>query len=128
MRGKNRQARTVDIEKCHGNAIASLFCSHLLSKTERRLVSMVAVGDDELFIRHLLLNEFYRLGIRNNPDGVLYAILIVNLNVRLLLGDFIEPLIDSLFRVVVQHENLLELSARMTQQFQAVLFRAAESS
>jgi hypothetical protein len=43
---------------------------------------MVAVGDDQFLVSHLLLNEPDGLGIRNNPDGVLYAILVIDLNIR----------------------------------------------
>ena len=94
-----------------------------LAERQRGLVAMVAVGDQQLLVRHQLLHA---RRVRDLPDAVDRAVLVGDLGDGSGLRGLVEQRVDRARRVGVQHEELPEMGVRVAQQLQPVLLRPGE--
>ena len=89
---------------------------------------MMPIGDNQLLVLHLCLNEPDSFVVSDHPHRVFNAVLIFQANVRSPPGDLLQSVIDSLLRILVEHEDLFKLSSRMTQQLESIFFGTRQRS
>ena len=95
----------------------------LVAEGQRGLVAVVAVGDQQLLVRHQLLDA-RRVG--DLPEAVHGAVLVGDLGQRRGCGRLVEQRVDGAVGVGVQHEELAEVRVGVAQQLQAVLLGPGE--
>src|SRR6266849_4818805 len=101
-----------------------VFASRILvAKRERGLVAMMTIGDEQFLIGHQSPDSGDASWIGDTPESMLGAILVGYGGVGRPFRDLVEHAIDLALRIGIEHEELLKMSARMTQQFQAILLR-----
>ena len=97
----------------------------LFGVIQRRLVAMVAVGDDELLVGHGAGEQANDGRIVDAPDAVQDAVLVGDFGVG---GacTFVEDLFDAAGGIGVEHENLAEVGMGGLEQVQAVALGLGE--
>ena len=79
---------------------------HLLGVRQRRLVAMMSVGNDELFIGHGTLNSLDERRIEDRPEAMRHVVFVAYLEWRILARGFLEPGVDPARGIVVEEEEL----------------------
>ena len=121
MSRKNEQARAVHVDEGHhrqlvgsnpacawGERFACLGAA-FIAIIQRGFVAMVAVGDDELLLPHLVPNQLYDPRIGNPPDPVENTVFVTHFhNWRSRRG---QNVFNFCGGVAVEHKNLTEVGA-----------------
>ena len=79
----------------------------------------MAVGDHQLLVGHQLLDPRRRAGVRDAPHAVRHDAL-AGFDQGLALRGFVQQSVDALLRIVIEHEQLAEVRARMPRQLEPV--------
>ena len=102
-----------------GRALRAAF----ISVGQRSLIAMVSIGDEHLFILHLLLHGVDQPLIVNAPDSVEGLIFVEKRDVGVFFHAGFEESLDRIIGIAVKHEDLTEMCARGPQEVQAVCSR-----
>jgi len=112
MRRQNHEAFAARVDERHHRIFVwrvwigeTRFCATLVAIVERGFVTVMAVGNDELLVRHRGLNRESFLRIGNDPETMRDAVLIVNFGGGRRSGfGFGENCVRALLRIGIEHE------------------------
>ncbi len=123
VRGQDAQAGGVHVDEGHHDAPGAGEIGVFLAECQRGFVAVVAVGDEQLLVRHQLADA---LAAGNLPHAVYGAVLVGHLGQRRRPGGFIEQGVHGAGGVGIEHEDLAEVGVGVAQQLEAVLLGAGE--
>src|SRR5579871_1458350 len=110
MGRENLQPRRVHVDECHHYAIGSRQAWVLITEGKGRLVTMMAVGDQQFLVGHQCL---HRRRIHNLPEAMDPAVLVGDLRQRRAGSRLVEYAIAGALAVRIQHEQLPEMCVRV---------------
>ena len=129
MRGQDLQPWRMHVDERHHHVLRRRVAGIFVAIGQRSLVAMMAVGDQQFLRRHQLLNPRDVRGASVIGHSAMHGAVIVDVRsiqacARMLLP---RPAAGRpRVRIGIQHEDLSEVRARVTQQFQTILFRPAQ--
>ena len=85
---------------------------------KRRLIAVVAISNQQLFIAHELLDGLYDSGIMDAPHTMQSLKFVQHGHIWLFIG--LQQPFDFRIRIAVKHENLAEMGLGLAQQIKAV--------
>ncbi len=93
---------------------------------QRRLVAVMAVGDEQLLRAHQLLEARDPRRVGYLPQPVLGLVLVGDARQRLGARGVLQDAIDLAFGIRIEHEELAEMGVAVAQQREPVLLRTRE--
>ena len=103
MRGEHYQAGGLHVDKRHHGPVSSAKSGILAGIGQGGLVAVVAVGDQQFFGVHQLLQLADRRRVGDLPDRVAHSVLVFDARQRRAGSGLVQTPVDPRGRVVVQH-------------------------